>query len=107
FIEWCRRLKRDHWMHRKLWEWAYIAQTLEERDMLRPGRRGLGFAVGTEPLVSLFASFGCEIVATDMPSDHPDLNHWADSDQYGLTLDKLNEVGLCDPADFRKRVSVR
>jgi hypothetical protein len=32
--------------HRKVWEWCAIAQALEERDMLRPGRRGCGFAVG-------------------------------------------------------------
>ena len=33
--------------------------------MLRPGRRGLIFAAGREPLPAFFAAFGAEIVATD------------------------------------------
>ena len=36
-------------LHRKFWEWAAIAQVLNERGMLGRGRNGLGFAVGTEP----------------------------------------------------------
>ena len=34
--------------------------------LYRPGKRGLVFAVGTEPLPAMFASFGCAIVATDI-----------------------------------------
>jgi hypothetical protein len=37
--------------------------------MLQPGRTGLGFAVGAEKLPALFASRGCRITATDLPSD--------------------------------------
>jgi hypothetical protein len=40
-------------MHRKLWEWCAIAQVLEERGMLTADRKGIGFAVGQEPLASL------------------------------------------------------
>jgi hypothetical protein len=63
FQKWCARIKwpLDH-VHRKGWEWCYIAQALRERGMLQPGKRGLGFAVGREPLVDLFASHGCEIM---------------------------------------------
>jgi hypothetical protein len=46
-------------MHRKMWEWLFIAEALHEREMLEPGRRGLGFGVGREPLVALFAARGC------------------------------------------------
>jgi hypothetical protein len=42
-------------IHRKLWEWCAIAEVLQRRGMLQPGRTGLGFAVGTEPLASAFA----------------------------------------------------
>lgn len=45
-------------LNRKIWEWCYVAEALSERGMLLPGRRGLGFAVGQEPLVALFASAG-------------------------------------------------
>ena len=37
---------RPFMLHRKMWEWLFIAQALAERDMLRPGRVGLGFGVG-------------------------------------------------------------
>ena len=55
-------------LHRKMWEWLFIAEPLSERDMLRPGRIGLGFGVGKEPLAALFASSGCDVVATDQPA---------------------------------------
>jgi hypothetical protein len=52
--QWIPRLRESPSLHRKLWEWCYICQALSERDMLRPGRRGLGFAVGREPLTPDF-----------------------------------------------------
>ena len=58
-------------LRRKMWEWLFICQALSERDMLRPGRRGLGFGVGREPLVPLFAALGCEVVATDLDRTGP------------------------------------
>ena len=57
------------WMHRKLWEWAFISQVSYERDLLKTGSRGLGFAVGQEPLPTLFVGYSCEIVTTDMASE--------------------------------------
>ena len=39
-------------LHRKMWEWLFIAEALRERGMLAAGRRGVGFGVGQEPLVS-------------------------------------------------------
>ena len=43
------------YVHRKQWEWFYIAQALEESGVVRPGARGLGFGVGNEPLPSWMA----------------------------------------------------
>src|SRR5262249_6030052 len=48
--------------HRKMWEWCAISHALEVRGMFAPGRRGCGFAVGHEPLPSLFASLGADIL---------------------------------------------
>ncbi len=56
-------------LHRKMWEWLFIAEALRERGMLAAGRRGLGFGVGQDPLVALFAAEGCDVVATDQPPD--------------------------------------
>jgi len=42
--------------HRKMWEWCVIAHALESCGKLSPNMRGCGFAVGHEPLASLFES---------------------------------------------------
>ncbi|MGH7225213.1 MAG: SAM-dependent methyltransferase, partial [Gemmataceae bacterium] len=82
-------------------------QALSERDMLRPGRRGLGFAVGREPLSAFFASCGCEIVATDLSSEDANAQAWADSQQHAAGLAAINERGICPPELFRQRVAFR
>ena len=94
-------------MHRKLWEWAYICQALEERGMLAKGKRGLGFAVGREPLVALFASRGCEIIATDLDEVAAQDAGWASTNQHAASLGVLNSQGICDADEFRDRVSFR
>ena len=95
-------------MHRKMWEWLFICQALAERDMLRPGRRGLGFGVGREPLVALFASLGPDIVATDLEPARAQAAGWADSgDEYTGGLEGLNDHGLCPPEAFAARVRYR
>src|SRR5262245_17988237 len=76
FAEWLSRLGWGGGLHRKDWEHAFIAQALAERGMLAPGRRGLGFGVGKEPLVALFASHGCEAVATDQAPDQARDEGW-------------------------------
>ncbi|HEY7427456.1 MAG TPA: methyltransferase domain-containing protein [Gemmataceae bacterium] len=105
--QWAPRLKEQPQLHRKLWEFCYICQALSERGMLRPGRRGLGFAVGREPLGSLFASFGCEIVATDLDEAKAREKGWAQTQQHAAKLETINERGICQPETFRQRVSFR
>ena len=50
YKDWCERLRVPPATHRKLWEWCYIMQSLQVAGMIRPGRRGIGFGVGVEPL---------------------------------------------------------
>lgn len=94
-------------LHRKMWEWLFICQALAERSMLEPGRRGLGFGVGKEPLVALFAALGCQVVATDLPADRARDAGWVDTIQYSGGLEGLNDHALCPPADFAQRVRYR
>jgi SAM-dependent methyltransferase len=91
--------------HRKLWEYFYIAQVLFERDMLRAGRRGIGFGVGREPLPALFASFGVEVVATDQSLEGAVRAGWARSNQHTTDLSILNERGICTERMFGDLVS--
>lgn len=93
----------DREAHRKLWEWCAIAQVLDERGLLRPGRRGLGFAVGREPLPSLFASAGVRVDATDVGDDHM-ASVWRSSGEYAGKADELFIERLVDRADFERNV---
>ncbi len=94
-------------LHRKTWEHCYIAQALYERDLLRPGARGLGFAVGREPLPAFFASEGCTIVASDVDAEHAREIGWAQTNQHADGLATLNERGLCPAEEFNRLVSYR
>lgn len=88
--------------HRKVWEWVFIIQALSERGLLQEGCRGLGFGVGQDPLAALFASEGCEIVATDLgPAADA---HWAATNQHASGLAHLNQDGICDPPVFDRAV---
>lgn len=107
FRHWAEALHEPWRPHRKLWELAFIYQALDERDMLREGRRGLGFAVGAEKLPAAFAARGCEITATDLPGDDERRTPWAETGQWVGELEALNQDGLCDPALFHKRVTYR
>lgn len=48
YAEWCRRIHEAPRLHRKQWEFYFIAQALAERGLLQPGRAGLGFGVGLD-----------------------------------------------------------
>lgn len=92
------------YMHRKLWEWSAIAQVLKEREKLSPGKKGLGFAVGLEPLPSLFASMGCLITATDY-LDGSDSRNWQETGQLSACLTDAHWPNLIDNDTFRERVN--
>jgi hypothetical protein len=99
---------RDVLLHRKMWEWLFIAEALRERGLLGPGRSGLGFGVGQEPLVALFAAQGCDLVATDQPHDMAVSAGWTDSAaEWAGGLQNLNTFGLCAEDEFVRRVRYR
>jgi hypothetical protein len=98
---------RDVFDHRKMWEWLFICEALREAGVLQPGRRGLGFGVGREALVSLFAGMGCHLVATDLGAEQARAAGWTDTEQYAGGLAGLNEYGFCPPEEFQERVVYR
>jgi methyltransferase family protein/uncharacterized protein DUF4214 len=108
FRYWATRLReRPGGLHRKLWEWCFLSQALYERGMLVEGRRGLGFAVGTEPLTALFASFGCRVVASDLDPETADKAGWVSTNQHASSLQQLNSRSLCPNDAFAERVQFR
>lgn len=75
--------------------------------MLTPGHRGLGFAVGQEPLSAAFAARGCAITATDLPQGDERVALWSSSDQWARGIEALNVHGLCEQGQFARLVSFR
>lgn len=109
FQKWAVQLREPQHVpwHRKVWEWAYITQALHERNLLKAGARGLGFAVGREPLSAFFANYGCAIVATDLFEEQARQAGWVETNQYAANVESLNTRGFCDPELFRQRVIFR
>jgi len=84
FKDWLRRLNLPSdptgaAIQRKCWEFCVIGRALEQRGMLRPGKRGICFAAGRELLPSAFAAFGCDILATDRAAEGGWVNQHATS----------------------------
>lgn len=91
-------------VNRKFWEWCAIAQSLEDREMLQEGKRGLGFAVGTEPLAAYFANKGCKILATDLAPEVSEKS-WIDRNEHAASLNAVYYPELISRLDFDKNVS--
>ena len=76
-----------------------------KRGMIEKGKKGLGFAVGTEPLPAYFASKGCSILATDLGMDNVAASNWINTGQNASgNIDILNRNNLCKKEIFMERV---
>lgn len=91
---------------RKSWEYAWLMQVLAFYGMMTPARRGLGFAVGREPITAYLAGRGVNVLATDAPQSIVG-EQWVESGQYARCVADLNHADLCDPALLEKRVRFR
>lgn len=107
FSYWTGRFRVQMRRHRKLWEFVFIVQALWERGALKPGSRGLGFGVGTEPMAALFASEGCAVVGTDMAPDGASALGWIETQQHALGKEALRKPELCPDDVFERNVSFR
>ena len=106
FKQWCRLFGyKPNKLNRKVWEHVTITQALYERNMLEPGKKGLGFGVGKEPLPSIFAARGCQILATDIGIDTRQGKLWHGSNQHLCKLDDLYRENICDLTTFKSHVS--
>ena len=104
---WAARCGMKPAMHRKLWEFAYIAQALRGSGVLRPGSRGLGFGCGKEPLASLFVAEGCDILATDLASAEAVAKGWSGGEQHAASLQSVWMPSLCSRAEADARLTFR
>lgn len=107
FSFWSSEIKEPVRFHRKLWEMCYVPQVLKLHGFMKPGDKGLGFAVGAEPLPALFAKYGCSILATDQDLQSAINSGWAQSGQYAKSKAMLNSRGICNSEQFDRLVDLR
>jgi SAM-dependent methyltransferase len=80
---------------------------LDRLGMLTPGRRGLGFGVGRERLVSAFAGRDVEVVATDLEPASREAIGWIRSAQHAAGVDGMVRPEICEPDQFKRLVTWR
>ena len=107
FLYWCQQLHTPVVFHRKLWEFCYILQALYEHDYLTPGRKGLGFGCGEEPLPSLLAAYDIAITATDLDPGESAAQGWIATNQNMTSFEKIWHPELCTRELFDKNVSLQ
>ncbi len=105
YQDWAKVFGTPNHMHRKIWEWVFISEALHSSGMLKSGKLGLGFAVGSEPLTSVFASRGAKIIATDLDTDRAAEKGWLIHNEHAETKANLNERKLCAEEEFNRLVS--
>lgn len=107
FQRWVKEINEPARFHRKQWEFVYVMQALWERGCIGQGKKGLVFAVGTEPGPSIFANYGCDILATDIFPEEGIKKGWTEGDQLCFGIESLNKRGLCTDEVLRRHVSYR
>ncbi len=106
-IFWANEIKQKPLYGRKLWEFEYVAQALWAAGKLASGARGLGFGCGKEPLPSLFAKYGAEILATDLPDGRPGAEAWSAGNQHASQVADLLRHDLCPDPLLLKNIAFR
>jgi SAM-dependent methyltransferase len=104
---WCRALRIAPLYHRKVWEDCYVPQALWEAGLLEPGRRALGFAVGTEVMPSFLASRGVDVVATDLFEGDARAEGWRATNQHSVRVSDLWKPDIVAEDAFRRHVTFR
>ena len=90
--------------NRKHWEWASIAETLNETGCIAEGDCGIVFGVGREPLVSYLAMNGVNVLATDQQPNDKAIQFWDATNQLAKTKEDLY-FPFCWKSEFDNFVS--
>jgi SAM-dependent methyltransferase len=107
FAYWCAQLGIPVTYHRKIWEYCFVLQTLHDENLLVPGKRGLGFACGQEPIPSFLASRGVFVTATDLAPEHAAGKGWIETGQHGSSIDKIWHSHIVAREAFDRLVSLQ
>eukprot|EP01064_Diplonema_japonicum_P024194 TRINITY_DN346_c0_g2_i2.p1 TRINITY_DN346_c0_g2~~TRINITY_DN346_c0_g2_i2.p1 ORF type:complete len:371 (+),score=79.67 TRINITY_DN346_c0_g2_i2:64-1113(+) len=90
-------------LHRKQWEFAVIMEALEKTDKLGEGKRGLGFAVGQEPLARYFVKRGSRVTVSDMPMTGKLRASWAKTGQHAGELENTWKPGVVTLDEYKEK----
>jgi hypothetical protein len=106
--KWCSDLLKEmkdgpYREHRKQWEFCYISNALEHYGKLQQGFKGLGFAVGKEPLAALFVKRGAKLTLTDMPAEDSLAAGWAKTKQHASLLKDSFRPNIVDFKEFEAK----
>jgi 2-polyprenyl-3-methyl-5-hydroxy-6-metoxy-1,4-benzoquinol methylase len=104
---WCAELSIPVTYHRKLWELCFVLQSLFDAGMITPGKRGLAFGCGAEPLPSYLAAHGVSVLATDLPADDAVAGGWMESGQHASARDQAFQPHLVSREAFDTHVAFR
>jgi len=107
FAYWCQEIRTVPVYHRKVWEFCYICQVLFAEGMLAPGRDGLGFGCGEEPLPSLFAKHGVKVLATDLDPSHHESEIWRITRQHSATAEQFRRRDICPDEQLLAKIAYR
>jgi SAM-dependent methyltransferase len=77
---------------------------LWERGCLAPGKSAVGFGVGKERMASLFASYGCKVLATDQVLTQEVKIAWQDTGQLSTNKEELFFPAIVDRHVFDSNV---
>ena len=104
FHHWCEALHLEPLLHRKIWEYAFVLQAMQENGALRVGARGVGFGCGEEPVASFLASRGVEVTVTDLAPEQSEGLGWVATGQHTSSLQQAYYPDLVSQEDFDRRV---
>ena len=108
YDDWRELFSETSVFNRKVWEWAWICQTLRGHIDAADAPLDLaGFGVGTEPIVGWLASLDHQVLATDLPSDDADAARWATTNQHAGASEHLDPRRLATAAQMTANVRFR
>ena len=103
---WCEQFNEVPRLHRKQWEFVYVLEALEASGVLSPGKRGVGFGCGKEPLPAVMASRGCDVLTTDLDIDSATEQGWVSSGEHSGKLDDLYWPGICSKESSKNNLNI-
>lgn len=107
FHYWCAQAGMELRYHRKLWEHAYVLQTLFSLGMLEEEKSGLGFGVGLEPEPSILAQRGVSVLASDLNPEEGVRRGWQETHQHASSLERLHWPHIISAERFHEKVRFR